>query len=77
MTPPLRWLAVVATIVPAVVPAQATKVGPPHGAVIVVGGAGRSRVYGAFIKAAGGPDALIAVDVPTAGGSRWVRRTAP
>ncbi len=45
-----------------------TRVGPPAGTVIVVGG-GRlgAEIYDAFIRAAGGPDALI-VDIPTAGG---------
>jgi cyanophycinase len=69
MTAPLHWLVVVAMVVPAAVPAQATKVGPPRGTVIVVGGGAMGpEVYGAFIKAAGGADALI-VDVPTAGGA--------
>jgi cyanophycinase len=69
MTAPLRWLAVVAVVVPVAVPAQATRVGPPRGTVVVVGGGAMGpEIYGAFIKAAGGPDALI-VDVPTAGGA--------
>ena len=69
MTAPFRCLVVFAMMVPAAVPAQATKVGPPRGTVIVVGGGAMGpEVYGAFIKAAGGPDALI-VDVPTAGGA--------
>lgn len=47
----------------------AVKVGPPHGAVIVVGGGSMGpEVYRAFIDAAGGPDALI-LDVPNAGGA--------
>ncbi|HET7585905.1 MAG TPA: Type 1 glutamine amidotransferase-like domain-containing protein [Gemmatimonadaceae bacterium] len=49
-------------------PAAETRVGPPRGTVIAVGGGLiGADVYRAFIDAAGGPDALI-VDVPTAGG---------
>ena len=48
--------------------AQAPKVGPAKGAVLVVGGGSIGRdVLGKFIELAGGPDALI-IDVPTAGG---------
>ena len=48
--------------------AQPPKVGPAHGAVLVVGGGALGpEVLGRFIELAGGPDALI-VDVPTAGG---------
>src|SRR5690242_3607632 len=48
--------------------AQSTKVGPPRGTVLVVGGGSLgSEVLGKFIELAGGPDALI-IDVPTAGG---------
>src|SRR5256885_5197537 len=48
--------------------AQAPKVGPAHGAVLVVGGGSLGpEVLGKFIELAGGPDALI-IDVPTAGG---------
>lgn len=48
--------------------AQTPKVGPAHGAVLVVGGGSLGpEVLGKFIELAGGPDALI-VDVPTAGG---------
>src|SRR4051812_45870373 len=48
--------------------AQVPKVGPAHGAVLVVGGGSLGpEVLGKFIELAGGPDALI-VDVPTAGG---------
>ena len=63
-------------LVPAVVQAQAstrpamtqTKVGPPAGTVIVVGGGSMGpEIYSKFIEAAGGPDALI-IDVPNAGG---------
>jgi cyanophycinase len=48
--------------------AQSPKVGPPHGAVLVVGGGALGpEVLGRFIELAGGPNALI-IDVPTAGG---------
>ena len=48
--------------------AQSLKVGPAHGAVLVVGGGALGpEVLGKFVELAGGPDALI-VDVPTAGG---------
>ena len=48
---------------------QTTRVGPSKGTVIVVGGGSMGpEIYEAFIKAAGGPDALI-IDVPTAGGA--------
>jgi cyanophycinase len=54
-----------------------TRVGPEHGTVIVVGGGAMGpEVYSAFIKAAGGPDALI-VDVPTAGGDTAYTQDAP
>ena len=44
------------------------KVGPAHGAVLVVGGGAMGpELWGRFVELAGGPDALI-VDVPTAGG---------
>ena len=44
------------------------KVGPPNGAVVVVGGGSLGpEIYNRFIDLAGGPDALIVV-VPTAGG---------
>jgi cyanophycinase len=47
----------------------ATRVGPPSGTVIVVGGGALGHeITDEFIKAAGGPDALI-VDVPNAGGA--------
>jgi cyanophycinase len=47
---------------------QTPRVGPPHGAVLVVGGGALGpEVLGRFVQLAGGPDALI-VDVPTAGG---------
>ena len=63
-------------LVPAIVQAQSsarapmaqTKVGPPSGTVIVVGGGSMGpEIYSKFIEAAGGPDALI-IDVPNAGG---------
>ena len=48
---------------------SAPKVGPAKGTVIVVGGGSMGpEIYNAFIKAAGGPDALI-VTVPNAGGA--------
>jgi cyanophycinase len=54
-----------------------TRVGPEHGTVIVVGGGAMGpEIYSAFIKAAGGPDALI-VDVPTAGGDTAYTQDAP
>lgn len=54
----------------AAAPAQPSpKVGPPKGAVVVVGGGSIGpEIYSRFIELAGGPDALI-VDVPTAGGA--------
>src|SRR3954470_5186843 len=59
---------VTALLTPIVAAAQAPKVGPAHGAVLVVGGGSLGpEVLGKFIELAGGPDALI-VDVPTAGG---------
>lgn len=77
-------ISVSALAVPAALAAQvrpagaaATKVGPPHGTVIVVGGGAMGpEIYSAFIKAAGGPDALI-VDVPTAGGDTAYTQNAP
>lgn len=49
--------------------AGSTTVGPAHGTVIVVGGGAMGpEIYSQFIKAAGGPDALI-IDVPNAGGA--------
>ncbi len=45
------------------------RVGPPRGAVVVVGGGALGpEVVGTFIRLAGGPDAVI-IDVPTAGGA--------
>ena len=59
---------ITALLIPAVVVAQAPRVGPAHGAVLVVGGGSLGpEVLGKFIELAGGPDAII-VDVPTAGG---------
>ena len=59
-------IATAALLLPLTLAAQT--VGPPHGTVIVVGGGAMGpEIYQAFIKAAGGPDALI-VDVPTADG---------
>lgn len=52
------------------------KVGPATGTVIVVGGGAMGpEIYQAFIDAAGGPDGLI-LDVPNAGGTDTVPRTA-
>ena len=52
------------------------KVGPATGTVIVVGGGAMGpEIYQAFIDAAGGPDALL-LDVPNAGGTDSVPRTA-
>src|SRR5581483_2180331 len=54
-----------------------TKVGPPRGTVIVVGGGSMGpELYSRFIQAAGGPDALI-IDVPTAGGDTVYTQDAP
>ena len=56
---------------------SAVRVGPEHGTVIVVGGGSMGpEIYSAFIKAAGGPDALI-IDVPTAGGDTAYTQDAP
>lgn len=50
-------------------PADAPRVGPANGTVIVVGGGSMGpEIYKAFIEAAGGPDALI-ITVPNAGGA--------
>ncbi len=55
----------------------APEVGPPNGTVVVVGGGEIGpRVWGAFIEAAGGPDALI-VDVPNAAGGDAYDQNAP
>ncbi len=72
--------AALALLLPGALSAQGvprTRVGPPAGTVIVVGG-GRlgPEIYDAFIKAAGGPDALI-VDVPTAGGAATYGQDTP
>ena len=63
------WLFLAALVaVPHPVRAQAPRVGPPKGTVIVVGGGQVGPdIWKRFIAAAGGPDALI-IDVPTAGG---------
>src|SRR5690349_12342943 len=59
---------VTALLLPAAVVAQAPKVGPARGAVLVVGGGSLGpEVLGKISERAGGPDAQI-VDVPTAGG---------
>ncbi len=50
-------------------PAATTRVGPPTGTVIVVGGGSMGpEIYREFIAAAGGPEALI-VTVPNSGGA--------
>jgi cyanophycinase len=77
--PRLRSAAVVVFLYPAIMlgqspfraasPSGPTKVGPPKGTVIVVGGGAMGpEIYAKFIEAAGGPDALI-IDVPNAGGA--------
>ena len=81
-----RLVSLSLVLLPAAVAAQnrspsqqgsAIRVGPEHGTVIVVGGGAMGpEVYSAFIKAAGGPDALI-VDVPTAGGDTVYTQNAP
>jgi cyanophycinase len=56
---------------------EATKVGPAHGTVIVVGGGSiGSDISSEFLKAAGGPDALI-IDVPTASGDTLYSQNTP
>jgi cyanophycinase len=79
-----RSLIAAALILPASLAAQTAKrpaarpvVGPPRGTVIVVGGGSMGpEIYSEFIKAAGGPDALI-IDVPTAGGDTAYTQNAP
>jgi cyanophycinase len=67
MTASFRTLAAALILAPLTLVAQ-TKVGPPNGTVIVVGGGGQGpEIFARLIAAAGGPDALI-LDVPTAGG---------
>ena len=69
MSRPHAKFAVAALLLPAAISAQTPKVGPPRGTVIVVGGGSMGpEIYSEFIKAAGGPDALI-IDVPNAGGA--------
>ncbi len=68
----MNRLLLAALVIPAIATAQtrspSIKVGPERGTVIVVGGGSMGpEIYAEFIKAAGGPDALI-IDVPTAGG---------
>ena len=76
----MHRLIVAAVLVPAFLQAQTsrvTRVGPPHGTVIVVGGGAIGReISDEFIKAAGGPDALI-IDVPNAGGAASYGQDAP
>jgi cyanophycinase len=70
--------AIAAIVAPVCLLAQASsKVGPPRGTVIVVGGGSMGpELYQRFIDAAGGPNALI-VDVPTAGGDSVYKQDAP
>ena len=64
----MRKLLLLAALAAPALSAQAPRVGPHRGTVIVVGGGAIGpEVYARFIAAAGGPDALI-IDVPTAGG---------
>ncbi|MGH7616367.1 MAG: cyanophycinase [Gemmatimonadaceae bacterium] len=75
----VRTLLAAALVAPVALSAQArsTKVGPPRGTVIVVGGGAMGpEIYNRFIEAAGGPDALI-IDVPTAGGDSVYTQDAP
>ena len=88
MLPFNRVLAAIAVLAPSALFAQtssqtvapsdgATRVGPPRGTVIVVGGGSMGpEIYQRFIAAAGGPNALI-VDVPTAGGDSVYGQNAP
>src|SRR5690349_20668609 len=58
-------------------PSGPTKVGPPRGTVIVVGGGAMGpEIYAKFIEGAGGPDALI-IDVPNAGGADVYGKDGP
>src|SRR5690349_21509924 len=58
-------------------PSGPTKVGPPKGTVIVVGGGTMGpEIYARFIEAAGGPNALI-IDVPNAGGAESYGQDGP
>ena len=83
----LRSAAVAALLCPTIVLGQApfrpasplgpTKVGPPKGTVIVVGGGAMGpEIYAKFIEAAGGPGALI-IDVPNAGGADSYSQDGP
>ncbi|HTI64135.1 MAG TPA: Type 1 glutamine amidotransferase-like domain-containing protein [Gemmatimonadaceae bacterium] len=84
-----RFPMALALVVPAALVAQSsrssnsanrpasTQVGPANGTVIVVGGGAMGpEIYGKFIEAAGGPNALI-IDVPTAGGDSVYNQNAP
>ncbi len=58
-------------------PSGPTKVGPPNGTIIVVGGGVMGpEIYARFIEAAGGPNALI-IDVPNAGGAESYGQDGP
>ena len=64
-------------VAPATLIAQAPRVGPAKGTLVVVGGGSMGpEIYSRFIEAAGGPDALI-IDVPTAGGDTVYGQDAP
>lgn len=64
-------------LLPAVLSAQAPRVGPPRGTVVVVGGGTMGpEIYQAFITAAGGPEALIVI-VPNAGGAESYPQDGP
>jgi cyanophycinase len=68
MLPPRLAILAAFLLLPGTSTAQAPKVGPARGTVIVVGGGAMGpEIYSRFIEAAGGPDALI-IDVPNAGG---------
>jgi len=58
-------------------PSGPTKVGPPKGTIIVVGGGAMGpEIYARFIEAEGGPNALI-IDVPNAGGAESYGQDGP
>ncbi len=70
-----RYLAL--ALIPLVLTAQAPRVGPARGTLVVVGGGSMGpEIYQTFIDAAGGPDALIAI-VPNAGGAEAYPQDGP
>lgn len=72
--PTLAFL-IVTPLVPA--DAQAPRVGPERGTLVVVGGGSMGpEIYKAFIDAAGGPNALI-ITVPNAGGADTYPQDGP